>query len=126
MARIGRYGCRRCLFPTRWRYLHTSGEIIGLLREKFPDRVISRKGGYNFPPRSCDLTPLDLFLSAYVKDKVYADAPQSIQVLKEKIRAVIDEIEPQMCENVMENSTKRAWSCKRSPYGHTNDTVLHY
>ena len=38
-----------------------------------------------------------------MKDKVYADAPQSIQELEEKIRAVIDEIEPQMCENVMEN-----------------------
>ena len=36
--------------------------------------------------------------------------PQSIQELKEKIRAVIDEIKPQMCENVMENFIKRAWS----------------
>ena len=43
----------------------------------------------------------------YVKDKVYADAPQSIQELKAKIRAVIDEIEPQMCENIMENFIKR-------------------
>ena len=25
---------------------HTSGEPIGLLREKFPDRVISRHGDY--------------------------------------------------------------------------------
>ena len=25
----------------------TSGETIGLLREKFPDRVISRNGDYN-------------------------------------------------------------------------------
>ena len=30
------------------------------------------------------------------KDNVYADGPQSIQELKEKFRAVIDEIEPQM------------------------------
>ena len=26
---------------------HTSGETIGLLREKFPDRVIFRNGDYN-------------------------------------------------------------------------------
>ena len=45
----------------------------------------------NWPPRSCDLTPLDFFLWGYVKDKVYADNPQSIQELKEKIRAVIDD-----------------------------------
>ena len=41
---------------------HTGGESIGLLREKFPGRVISRNGDYNWPPRSCDLTPLDFFL----------------------------------------------------------------
>ena len=29
---------------------HTSGDTIDLLREKFPDRVISRNGDYNFPP----------------------------------------------------------------------------
>ena len=61
-----------------------------------------------------------------MKDKVYADAPQSIQELKENNRAVIDKIEPKMCENVMENFMKRAWSCKRSRGGHINDIVFHY
>ena len=73
---------------------HTSGETIGLLREKFPGRVIPRNGDYNRLPRSFHLTPLESFLWSYVKEKVYADAPQSIQELKEKIRTVIDEIEP--------------------------------
>ena len=59
-----------------------------------------------------------------MKDKVYADAPQSIQELKEKIRAVVDEIEPQMCENVMENFMKRRWPCKRNRGGHINDIVF--
>ena len=82
---------------------YKSGETIGFLREKFPSRVISRNGDYNWPPRLCELTPLDSFLWGYVRDKVYFDAPQSIQELKKKIHAVIDEIEPQMCENLMEN-----------------------
>ena len=101
-------------------------KTIGLLREKFPGRVISLNGDYNLPSILCDLTPLDFFLWGYVKDKAYADAPQSIQELKEKIRAVINEIEPQMCENVMENFIKRAWSFKRSRRGHINDIVFHY
>ena len=105
---------------------HTNGETIGLLREKFRGRVISRNGDYNWLTRSCDLTPLKFFLWSYVKDKVYADAPQSIEELKEKIRAVIDEIEPQMCENVMENFIQRAWSCERSHEGQMNDIVFHY
>ena len=61
-----------------------------------------------------------------MKDKVYADPSQSTQELKEKIRAVIEEIELQMCENVMENFIKRTWSCKRSRQGHMNDIVFHY
>ena len=61
-----------------------------------------------------------------MKDKVYAGAPLSIQDLKEKICANIDETEPQMCENVMENFIKRAWSWKRSCGGHINDIVFHY
>ena len=43
----------------------------------------------NWLPRSCVLTPSDFILWGHVKDKVYADAPQSIQELKEKIRAKI-------------------------------------
>ena len=78
---------------------HTSGETIELLRERFPGWVISRNGDYNWPPRSCDLTPLAFFLWGHV----YADVPPAIQELKEKIRAVIDEIESQMCKNLMEN-----------------------
>ena len=46
--------------------------------------------------------------------KVYADAFQSSQELTDNIRAVIDEIEAPMCENVTENFIKRTWSCKRS------------
>ena len=61
-----------------------------------------------------------------MKDKVYDDASQSIQELKAKIRAVIDEIEPQMCENVMENFIKRTWSCKRTHEDHMSDIVFHY
>ena len=107
MARIGRYECVRCLLQQDGATCHTSGETIGILREKFPGRVISRNGDYNWPPRSSDLIPLGCFHWGYVKDKVYADAPQTIQEIKEKIRAIIDEIEPQMCENVIENFIKR-------------------
>jgi hypothetical protein len=41
---------------------HTAHETTELLRENFPDRVISRNGDQNWPPRSCDLTPCVFFL----------------------------------------------------------------
>ena len=54
---------------------HTSDETIGLFFLKLPGQVISLNGDCNWPPRSCDLTPLDIFIWGYVKDKMYADAP---------------------------------------------------
>jgi len=41
-----------------------------------------------------------------VKDKIYANALQTIQELKH-IKNVICEIEPQLCENVMRDFLKR-------------------
>ncbi|GFY35967.1 putative DD41D transposase [Trichonephila clavipes] len=55
---------------------HTARATIDLLKDTFGDRLISRFGPVNWPPRSCDLTPLDYFLWGYVKSLVYADKPQ--------------------------------------------------
>ncbi|GFS97099.1 uncharacterized protein TNCV_184501 [Trichonephila clavipes] len=49
---------------------HTACATIDLLKDTFGDRLILRFGPVNWPPRSCDLTPLDYFLSGYVKSLV--------------------------------------------------------
>ncbi|GFX42473.1 uncharacterized protein TNCV_1520371 [Trichonephila clavipes] len=46
---------------------HTARATIDLLKDTLGDRLISRFGPVNWPPRSCDLTPLDYFLWGYVK-----------------------------------------------------------
>ncbi len=45
---------------------HTTIATMALLHEKFPGRIISRNSDVNWPPRSCDLTPLDFFLWGYL------------------------------------------------------------
>ncbi|GFU33056.1 putative transposable element [Trichonephila clavipes] len=80
---------------------------IDLLKDTFGDRLISRFGPVNWPPRSCDLTPLDYFLWGYVKSLVYADKPQTLDHLKDNIRRGIADIRPQMLEKVIENWTSR-------------------
>lgn len=67
---------------------------VTLLRLKFPDRVISRNDDINWPPKSCDSTPLNFCVWGYVKGKVYANKPQTIPELKDNIRRVIGEIKP--------------------------------
>ncbi|GFX30805.1 putative DD41D transposase [Trichonephila clavipes] len=59
-----------------------------VLKDTFGDRLISRFGPVNWPPRSCDLTPLDYFLWGYVKSLVYADKPQTLN----NVRRVIADI----------------------------------
>ncbi|GFX23382.1 hypothetical protein TNCV_4936971 [Trichonephila clavipes] len=76
-------------------------------KDTFGDRLISRFGPVNWPPRSCDLTPLDYFLWGYVKSLVYADKPQTLDHLEDNIRHVIADIRPQMLEKVIENWTSR-------------------
>ncbi|GFW92023.1 transposable element Tc3 transposase [Trichonephila clavipes] len=82
---------------------HTARATIDLLKDTFGDRLISRFGPVNWPPRSCDLTPLDYFLWGYVKSLVYADKPQTLDHLEDNIRRVIADIRPQMLERVIEN-----------------------
>ena len=48
---------------------HTAHETMDLLRSRFGEQFISRLGPVDWPPRSCDITPLDLYLWGYVKSK---------------------------------------------------------
>ncbi|GFT81115.1 uncharacterized protein TNCV_955041 [Trichonephila clavipes] len=61
---------------------HTARATIDLLKDTFGDRLISRFGPVNWPPRSCDLTPLDYFLWSYVKSLVYADNHKRLTIWK--------------------------------------------
>ncbi|GFW22212.1 uncharacterized protein TNCV_1429661 [Trichonephila clavipes] len=70
---------------------HTARATIDLLKDTLGDRLISRFGPVSWPPRSCDLTPLDYFLRGYVKSLVYADKPQTLDHLEDNIRRVIAE-----------------------------------
>ncbi|GFY04252.1 uncharacterized protein TNCV_1200301 [Trichonephila clavipes] len=86
---------------------HTARATIDLLKDTFGDRLISRFGPVNWPPRSCDLTPLHYFLRSYVKSLVYADKSQMLEHLEDNIRRVIADIRPQMLEKIIENWTSR-------------------
>ncbi|GFV71358.1 uncharacterized protein TNCV_3133491 [Trichonephila clavipes] len=77
---------------------HTARAIIDLLKDTLGDHLISHFGPVNWPPRSCDLTPLDYFLWGYVKSLVYADKPQMLDYLEDNIRLVIADIRPRILE----------------------------
>ncbi|GFX49698.1 uncharacterized protein LOC103524116 [Trichonephila clavipes] len=86
---------------------HTARATIDLLKDTFGDRLISSFGPVNWPPRSCDLTPLEYFLWGYVKSLVYADKPQTLDHLEDNIRRVSADIRPQILGKVIENWTSK-------------------
>ena len=71
---------------------HTAEATLDVLRPVFEDHIISRGADVVWSPRSCDLTPLDYYLWGAVKDKCYADKPETIDTLKDNIREAIGEI----------------------------------
>ena len=71
---------------------HTAEAILDVLRPVFEDRIISCRADV-WRPRSWDLTPLDYYLWSAVKDKCYADKPETIDALKNNIREAIGEIQ---------------------------------
>lgn len=106
---------------------HTKSTVIDILREKFPGHVISRNGDINFPPRSCDLSPVDYFLWGYLKDEVYkqrCNRPTTIKQLKAKIREAIASITPDVCQNALNDWSGRIGIVKSGCGGLLADTRL--
>ena len=71
---------------------HTAEATLDVLRPVLEDCIISRKADVVRPHRSCDLPPLNYYLLGAVKDKCYADKPETIDALKDNIREAIVEI----------------------------------
>ncbi|GFW25545.1 putative transposable element [Trichonephila clavipes] len=103
---------------------NTARATIDLLKDTFGDRLISRFEPVNWPPRSCDLTPVDYFLWGYVKSLVYADKPQTLDHLEDNIRLVIADIRPQMLEKVIENWTSRLDYIRASRDSHMPEIIF--
>ena len=80
---------------------HTAEATLDVLSTVFKDRIISRRADN----RSCDLAPLDYYLWGAVKDKCYADKPETIDALKDNIREVIGEIQQHTIDNMLKNWT---------------------
>ena len=79
---------------------HTAKATLDVLSPVFEDRIISRRADVVWSPQSCDLTPLDYYLRGNVKDKCYADKPETIEALKDNIREAICEIQQRTIDNV--------------------------
>ena len=105
---------------------HTAQTALDVLRPVFEDRIISRRAEVIWRPPSCDLTPLDYYLSGTVKEKCYADKPETIDALKDNIREAIGEIQLNTIDNVLKNWSDRLGYCMASRGSHLNEIIFNY
>ena len=103
---------------------HTADLTLRLLQKKFPGRVVSKRGDIEWPPRSPDLTPPDFFLWGFLKSKVYANKPKTINDLKSNIRSEMAAISAEMLARVMYNAEKRTHHAIRNGGGHLADVIF--
>jgi hypothetical protein len=106
---------------------HTSRASMAVLREHFPERLISIRGDLEWPARSPDLTPCDFFfffLWGFLKFRVYVNRPRTLQDLKANIRAEIANIPAAMLVRVMTNATNRLIQCMDNGGRHLRDMIF--
>ena len=65
-----------------------------------------------WPPRSPDLTPCDIFLWGHIKNQVYSSPPVTLEILRERIESEFDRLkeQPQQIRRVVRAMRKRAGS----------------
>ena len=61
-----------------------------------------------------------------VKDKCYADKPETIDALKDNIREAIGEIQLHTIDNMLKNWTDRVGYCMASRGSHLNEIIFYY
>jgi len=86
--------------------------------------LISLRGDIGWPTRSPDLTPCDFFLWGYLKAKVYACRPGTIEQLKEAIRQEVAAIPPAMTRKATDNFRERLQQCVINNGRHLSDVIF--
>ena len=103
---------------------YTARETMDLLRSRFGEQFISRLGPMDWPPRSCDITPLGFYLYGHVKSKCFLDKPATIEALEVNITEVISEIPTEVVEQVTQNWCLRMDELKRSCGQHLKGVIF--
>ncbi|EZA60094.1 hypothetical protein X777_13919 [Ooceraea biroi] len=92
---------------------HYARQVRNWLDEHYAHRWIGRGGPVFWPPRSPDLTPLDFYLWATLKNKVYSTEVISLEDLKQRITNSVTEMQQnfQECRTVTNSVLRRCLAC---------------
>ncbi|GBN34663.1 hypothetical protein AVEN_176139-1 [Araneus ventricosus] len=90
---------------------HKTSSVKQYLVEQFGEQIIVYGGFQEWPPRSPDLTLMDIFLWGYLKQQVYATPPPTLQDLQRRIKDACANMTPAMLHRVQREVQARVQMC---------------
>ena len=90
---------------------HYHHNVRAYLDCHLPNRWVGQRGSIKYPPRSPDLTPMDLFMWGHVKHKVYTTKPATIIELRAAIERECTDIPIELIRNVLDSVSERCQLC---------------
>jgi hypothetical protein len=81
------------------------------LDEKFPGRWIDRRGPFDWPARSPDLTPCDFFLWGHLKDVLFREPFATMAQLQNKIEQACAQVTGTTCREACHSVVQRLGDC---------------
>ena len=85
---------------------HFARSVRAWLDDQMAGRWIGRRGSYDWPARSPDLTPCD-FLWGWAKEEVYRSKPSNLDELEARILHVLTNVPPKFLQKTVEDIPKR-------------------
>jgi len=90
---------------------HYHRDVRAFLDENLQGHWIGRRGTFEFPPCSPDLTPLDFYLWGTLKDVVYRKKPATVGDLHTEIRATCAAIPINTLTEVAQSNARHCNRC---------------
>ncbi|GBN25045.1 hypothetical protein AVEN_108528-1 [Araneus ventricosus] len=91
---------------------HYDNIVREFLDTTFLQLWIGRDAVMAWPPRSPDITPLDFYLWGYVKQHVYSERINDVNLLKPRITDIIHSVTPDVHTRVWEELDYRLDVCR--------------
>lgn len=86
---------------------HNGRNVTRFLNEQFPNQWIGNQGVVLWPARSPDLSPLDYFLWGYLKNRLFKNTPNDINILRANLLTEIRGIRARVIQRAVTGTLRR-------------------
>lgn len=103
---------------------HNSNLVTRFLTDRFGVNWIGNQGPVKWPARSPDMSPLDFFLWGHLKQVVYAEKPNNLNDLKNRITHACRQITPDVIRSSCTRELLRRYELCQIEYGRQFEHLL--